>query len=116
MIGQFADLEHMLIGGIDSEDILGFGVTTQCPAQGFFTKNGPPRTVVRTVEKFCPEQGGGGVAQREARSDTGLQQGRDEPTAHGTVSVVRKSSCGGAGGIALTRGHDGAKSADSYGN
>ena len=36
------------------------GVPTQCPAEGFFTKKGLPRTVARTVENFCPEQGGVG--------------------------------------------------------
>jgi hypothetical protein len=48
-----------LIGGIPSEHILVIGVTRQCPAEGFFTKKGPPRTVARTVEKFLPRTGGG---------------------------------------------------------
>ena len=59
LAGYECPREIWLIGGIHSEHILVIGVTRQCPAEGVFTKKGPPRTVARTMEN-CPEQGGGG--------------------------------------------------------
>ena len=99
----------MLIGGIHSEHILVFGVTTQCPAEGFLPKKVRPAQWPVQWQNFAPNRGGLPLCFRlqpnefkEFQERLALEfeeRGRNRVIlgpliGQGCVLVVRASCCG----------------------
>ena len=104
----------MLIGGIDSEHILGFGVTTQCPAEGFFYQKWSAPHSGPYSGKILPRTGEGGVGintyrlpttcSRQPEFSREVQWLRLKPKA-----VAQRRTVGDQGSVAKRNGSDRAR-------